>query len=108
MSRVMIVTSVPAEQGDGVRQALADTGAGVWGEYTCCSFSYVGTGRFLPNDTANPRVGQRNVVNTVAEERIEVTCDRRTAKQVITAVRQVHLYEEPVITIMPLLDEAEL
>jgi hypothetical protein len=106
--RVKITTTVPLENADAVREALGKAGAGVVGNYSFCSFSVVGKGRFMPNDRANPHIGEANELETVEEEQIEVTCDRDKAKQVIAALQQAHPYEEPIIGITPLLTEDEL
>ncbi len=39
------------------------------------------------------------------EEKLEVVCDIKLVKKVITKLREVHPYEEPAIDIIPLLDE---
>ena len=39
------------------------------------------------------------------EEKLEVVCNIKLVKKVITALREVHPYEEPAIDIIPLLDE---
>lgn len=108
MSRVVIVTSVPAGEGDAVRKAVGETGAGSVGDYTFCSYSYAGTGRFLPGKGADPEVGEKGKVNIVPEERIEVVCDRAVARKAVAAIRRVHPYEVPVITIYEVVEEEEL
>ncbi len=108
MSRVKIVTFVPTEQADEVRKALGDAGAGAIGEYSYCSYSVVGKGRFIPSDKAHPHIGRVGQAEVVEEERIEVICDRDKAKAVIAAMKAVHPYEEVAFDIIPLLDEDEL
>jgi hypothetical protein len=106
--RVKIVTTVPIEHADAIRDALGKAGAGHIGEYSFCSFSSIGTGRFKPTEKANPHIGEAHKLEVVEEQQIEVVCDRAVAKQVITALRIAHPYEEPVIDIVPLLNEDEL
>lgn len=107
-THVKIITTVPTENAVAIRQALGEAGAGVLGEYSYCSFSIDGKGRFMPTEQANPHIGEANKLETVEEERIEVTCERSKSKQVIAALRQAHPYEEPMITIVPLLNEEDL
>lgn len=107
-NRVKITTTVPPENADAVREALGKAGAGVIGNYSFCSFSVVGTGYFMPNENANPHIGQANKLETMEEERIEVVCDRNNAKQVIAALKAAHPYEEVIVDIVPLLDEDDL
>ena len=106
--KVKIVTFVPIENADAVRDALGKAGAGQIGEYSYCSYSVIGKGRFTPSNNANPHIGSADVAETVDEERIEVVCDRADAKAVISAMKQAHPYEEVAFDIYPLLDETEL
>lgn len=41
----------------------------------------------------------------IEEEKLEVVCDVKLVKKVITRLRDVHPYEELAIDIIPLLDE---
>lgn len=105
---VQIVFTVNADDLGPVLKAMGEAGAGVLGEYTFCSFSVAGTGRFLPGDGANPHVGSVGEINTEAEVRVETFCERGKAKAIVQAIQQAHPYEEPVIYIIPLIDEADL
>jgi len=107
-TNVKIVTFVPVENADAIRIALGKSGAGTIGEYSFCSYSVVGTGRFTPSDKANPHIGSINVPESVEEERIEVICHRSQAKEVIAAMKQAHPYEEVAYDIFPLLNESSL
>lgn len=62
-------------------------------------------GTFKPTDEANSYIGKNNNLEFVEEEKLEVVCDVKLVKKVITRLRQVHPYEEPAIDIIPLLDE---
>lgn len=62
-------------------------------------------GTFKPNDKANPYIGENNKLEFVEEEKLEVICDVSNVRKVITKLREVHPYEEPAISIVPLLDE---
>jgi hypothetical protein len=91
-----------------VRQALGDAGAGRIGNYSHCSYSSVGTGRFKPLDEAHPAIGEVGKLEEVKEERVECVCERSKAKEVLTAVKRVHPYEEVAFDIYPLILEDEL
>lgn len=103
--RVQIIVSVPALNLQDVLDAMAEAGAGVIGNYTHCSYRSVGTGRFKPGDDANPAIGQQGEVTEVEEYRIETFCEVEKVKQVCAAIRKAHPYEEPVLYLLPLLDE---
>ena len=106
--QVKISTTAPLENADQLRKALGDVGAGKVGEYSFCSFSVIGKGRFMPSKDADPHIGEANKLEVVEEEQIEVVCDRMIAKQVIAALKAAHPYEEVIINIIPLIDERSL
>ena len=100
---VKLVVFVPEENADEVRKTLGTAGAGKIGNYSFCSFSIKGTGRFLPEKGANPAIGKVGDIESVAEERIEVACEKSQVKDIIEAIKAVHPYEEVVIDIYPML-----
>ena len=106
--KIMIVTSAPPINLEEVLDAIASAGGGVIGEYTHCAFTNLGQGQFKPSNQAQPHVGEINSVNQVDEIRIETFCERAIAKKVVSAIRQAHPYEEPVIYLIPLLNEHDL
>lgn len=108
MSRLMIVIGTPPEAVEPILDAIAGAGGGVIGHYTHCSFSNPGLGRFKPDAGANPHLGEKEALNSVEEVRIETFCDRAVAKAVLAAIRAAHPYEEPVIYMIPVLDEDDL
>lgn len=101
--QVKIVTFVPRENADDIRKAFGDAGAGKIGEYSYCSYSVVGKGRFLPSADANPHIGAPGQAEEVEEERVEVQCSRSDAKAIVDYIKQVHPYEEVVVDIYPLI-----
>lgn len=107
-SKVKIVTFAPLENADKIRYALGSAGAGVIGEYSFCSYSVVGKGRFTPSLAAQPHIGTKGVSEIVEEERIEVVCDRDKARVVIDAMKAVHPYEEVAFDIYPLINESDI
>ena len=107
-TRVYIVTTVPEENLTAVLDAISAAGGGIVGHYTHCAFTNAGVGRFKPDASANPHTGAKNAINAEDEWRIETFCDRHTAKAVAAAIRAAHPYEEAVIYMLPLLDEAML
>lgn len=98
-----IVVTVPEADAGKVRRAIGDAGGGALGNYSHASFSVKGTGRFLPGEGAKPAVGEVGKLEEVAEERIEVTCERSKMDAVVAAIRRAHPYEEPAIDVYPLL-----
>lgn len=99
---VKIVVFVPKTHSDAVREAMGKAGAGKIGNYTFCSFSSEGVGRFLPNENSNPAIGKVGEFESVEEERIETVCNRELLKKVIDAIKSVHPYEEIALDVYPL------
>jgi len=99
-----VVVTVPESEADTLREAIGNAGGGKVGNYSHCSFSVKGTGRFLPVGGASPTIGQVGQLEEVAEERIEITCDSQTVKTVVAAIREAHSYEEPAIDVYELAD----
>ena len=99
---VKVVVYVPDAHADAVRQAIGEAGGGEIGNYTFCTFSSLGTGRYLPGPGANPMIGSVGVQERVEEERIEFTCSREKLQKVVQVIKKVHPYEEIVIDIYPL------
>lgn len=102
MSRYKVIVTVPEDEADKLREAIGNAGGGKVGNYTHCSFSVKGIGRFLPVEGAKPAIGQVGRLEEVAEERIEVTCDGEAIEAVVAAIREAHSYEEPAIDIYEL------
>lgn len=101
---VKIVVTVPESHADLVREAIGRAGAGRIGNYSYCSFSSKGVGRFKPEQGARPAIGEVGQVEAVEEERIEVICRRRALKDVLAAIKRVHPYEEVALDVYPLED----
>ncbi len=106
INRVKIIVTIPLENVEEVRNAICEAGAGVIGNYTHCSMSTKCVGTFKPTDEASPYIGEKNNLEFVDEEKLEVVCDVKKVKEVILMLRKVHPYEEPATDIIPLIDES--
>lgn len=93
-NNVKIVVFVPESHADIVREAMGAAGAGKIGNYTSCSFSSRGIGRFKPEEGAHPAIGEVGKFESVMEERIEVVCERDKIENIIKAIKKAHPYEE--------------
>lgn len=102
---IKLVTFVPTDSLENVRNAMASAGAGIIGEYRVCSFSTPGTGTFMPGERANPTVGTRGQLSTVDEHRLEMVCARSALPIVLDTLREFHPYEEPAIDVHELAGE---
>jgi dinuclear metal center YbgI/SA1388 family protein len=97
-----LVAFVPAEHVERVAAALSAAGAGVIGEYGECSSRAETTGTFRGSAASNPRVGERQKLETVPEVRLEMVCPKGALARVAEVMRDVHPYEEPAWDVYPL------
>ena len=102
MKTYKIVVFVPEEQGERLRAAMGEAGAGRIAKYDHCSFTSRGIGRFRPMAGANPAIGEVGRLEQVAEERIEMVCAEESLRDALAAIRRAHPYEEPAIDVYPL------
>lgn len=101
-NHLKIVVFVPETHTDILREAMGNAGAGKIGNYSHCSFSTKGIGRFRPEDGANPHIGEVGKFEEVAEERIETVCEKEKLQEVLAAIKEVHPYEEVAMDVYPL------
>ncbi len=99
---VKIVVFVPESHADKIRETLGNAGTGKIGNYSFCSFSVKGIGRFQPIGGARPAIGSVGKLEEVQEERIEVMCPRSQMEAALDAIRKAHPYEEPATDIYPI------
>ncbi|KAH7905513.1 GTP cyclohydrolase 1 type 2/Nif3 [Hygrophoropsis aurantiaca] len=68
------------------------------GNYEQCAFSTPGVGQFKPNKDARPALGSTGQLEHVEEDRVEIIInsdgEREKVKEIITALKSVHPYEE--------------
>ena len=104
MKKYKYVVHCPVEVGDAIRNAIGEAGGGRIGNYDFCSFTILGTGRSMGNESSDPVYGQKNEISSSEEERIEVTVEEDIIKDVIRAVLNVHPYDQPTYDIYLLED----
>ena len=97
-----IVTFVPADHVERLRDALASIGAGRIGEYEQCSFLLQGLGTFRGGEGTNPTVGRAGRLEHAEEVRMEMVCPGRALSLAQEMMTQFHPYEEPAWDVYPL------
>ena len=97
-----LVTFVPEEYADKVRDAVFRAGAGHIGNYDSCSFNSQGEGTFRGNESTNPFVGQKGELHNEPEIRIETIVPEMHLKSVIDSMISAHPYEDVAYDIYPL------
>jgi dinuclear metal center YbgI/SA1388 family protein len=89
-----LVTYVPTNHVDQVRNALFHAGAGTIGNYSECSFNAEGSGTFKGNEDSDPYVGEPGVRHTEEETRIETVYPANLESKILMALILAHPYEE--------------
>lgn len=96
------VTYTPPEYTDKIREAAGYAGAGVIGKYNLCSFTFRGTGTYIPSSSASPYEGESGKLSRVTEDRLEMIVPAPLISKVVEETRKVHPYEEMAYDIIPL------
>jgi len=89
-----LVTYVPIDKADQVRNALFHAGGGNIGNYSEVSFNAEGTGTFKGNEFANPYVGEQGKRHNESEVRIETIYPASIESKLLVALFLAHPYEE--------------
>jgi hypothetical protein len=99
-----LVVFVPESALEPVRDALFEAGAGRIGEYERCSWYTAGTGTFLGGEHADPSIGERGREERVPELRLETVFPAERQREVVSALRAAHPYEEPAFDVYELVE----
>ncbi|WP_078552796.1 Nif3-like dinuclear metal center hexameric protein [Bacillus alkalicellulosilyticus] len=103
-----LVVFVPESDATQVRDALGRAGAGHIGNYSHCSFSGHGVGRFKPEEGSDPFIGEQGKLEEVSEIKLETIFPAPLQKKIIAAMIKAHPYEEPAFDIYPLDNPGEI
>ena len=96
---------IPEEFVEPLRDALVRIGLCRVGNYSHV-ISYQDTkGFWKPLENSNPYQGIKGEICAGSESKMEVRCPVEKAAQAMTVIREVHPYEEPLINIVPLLNQ---
>lgn len=85
---------VPSLHAEKLRSAIFSTGAGLIGNYSECSFNVEGQGTFKAGKDAHPFVGEIGKQHFEKEVKVEIVFPAYIEKQVLTAMKSTHPYEE--------------
>jgi dinuclear metal center YbgI/SA1388 family protein len=98
---------VPVKDAEKVQSALGNAGSGAIGEYSHCSFTSQGTGRFLPGEESNPHIGEKGKLEEVEEVKIETIFPVSIESKVLKAMFASHPYEEVAYDVYSLQNKGE-
>lgn len=104
-NEVKIEIYVPEEYIIKLRDELNKVNACRVGDYdNCISINNV-RGYWRPLEGSNPFNGEINEICEGEECKVELRCKREYVKDAIRVIRKIHPYEEPVINIIPIVNE---
>ena len=105
IKEVKLEIYLPEEFIEPLRDALVDIGLCRVGNYSHV-ISYQDTkGSWKPLENSNPYHGTRGEICTGSESKMEVRCPVETVPEALAIIRKIHPYEEPLINIVPLLNQ---
>jgi hypothetical protein len=96
----------PEASGPVLRAALGAAGFGRIGLYDHCAAETRVTGYWRPLEGSHPHIGAVGEVGSAAEVKIEFVCRRERAAEAVRILRSAHPYEEPLILVIPLLNDS--
>jgi len=99
---VKLVTFVPEDHLDKVREAVFDAGAGFIGNYARCGFTVSGTGSFRAGEGTNPYAGEKGKMHLEKEARFETVFFSHLREKIVEALLGSHPYEEVAYDLYPL------
>jgi dinuclear metal center YbgI/SA1388 family protein len=89
-----LVTFIPADAAEKVRNAVFEAGAGHIGNYDYCGYNLDGTGSFRAGENTNPFVGEKGQVHYEKEIRFETIFPGWLQGKILKALIDSHPYEE--------------
>ena len=103
--KVKIEIYIPKEYTHKLREALNNIGALGVGNYDNVMTVTKITGYWRPLEGANPFDGKINEISEADEDMVGFSTDAKNIQNIIKIIKEVHPYEEPVINIIPLLND---
>lgn len=100
-----LVTYVPTNDAEKLRNALFEAGAGAIGDYDNCSFNLQGTGTFRAGKDANPYIGKIDETHFEKETRISLIFNKHLQSTILKTLKENHPYEEVAYEIFSLENE---
>ncbi len=89
-----LITYVPKNHAESLKESLFESGAGNIGNYDQCSFSLEGKGTFRGNEHSKPAIGEKGKRHTEEEVQLGVVFPNHLKESVLNALLANHPYEE--------------
>ncbi len=93
---------VPPSHVNTLSEALFKAGAGSIGSYSQCSFKTIGTGTFLPDNSARPFIGKAGTPTQTEEIKLECIYPVFKKQAVLSCLQHHHPYETPAFDLLDL------
>lgn len=103
---VKIEFFLPEKNAPAVRDALGRAGFGRIGRYDHCAAETRVTGHWRPLDGARPHAGKPGGITSGSELKVEFVCRADRAAEAVQIIRGLHPYEEPLILVIPLMNDS--
>lgn len=94
----------PVAHVENVKNAMFASGAGKFGNYSCCAWQVLGEGQFMPLTGSQAFIGEKDKIEKVSEYKVEMICEDKYIKNVIAAMKKAHPYEEPAYQVLRIED----
>lgn len=104
LREVKIEVLLPGEAIPPLRAALAELGALTVGRYDCVISYHPTQGSWRPLPGSRPFAGEEGKLCEGSEYKLEFRCPCPLVKEAVACIRRLHPYEEPVFSILPLLN----
>ena len=86
----------PINNAELLKKEISKVGGAEIGNYSHCYNSSQIEGEFLPNNNANPTIGEQNKLEKVKEIKIDFLAEGFKLSKIIRKIHQHHIYETPV------------
>tara|TARA_R110002111_G_scaffold101521_3_gene157256 strand:- start:28 stop:366 length:339 start_codon:yes stop_codon:yes gene_type:complete len=97
-----LVFFVPESHKEQLKTLLFEQGAGQYQDYDSCAWETLGQGQFRPLPGSDPFLGQTNMIERVAEFRVEMLCQCQHIKAILQTLIAYHPYEVPAYEVWPI------
>lgn len=96
---------LPAEYLEAIQLALTAAQAGIVGNYDNVFATTQVTGHWRPLPGSDPFQGNIGEMESAPEIKLEVNCKKEHVSATLQAIRVAHPYEEPLMRVIPILNQ---
>ncbi len=96
---------LPEEALEAITNALNAAGAGFVGNYDHVFSITRVIGNWRPLAGSSPYLGSLGKMETASEMKLEINCNQEHVSDALQAIRTNHPYEEPLIRVLPILND---